>query len=263
VNDDALLDLALRAGRAAAGLLLERFDGPASGLASKSSRTDLVSDADRDAERLIVDVIRAERPGDAIVAEEGTFTGGAGRGTSGLRWLIDPLDGTINYLWGIPQWAVSIAVCDRDGGRLGVVLDPSRGEAFTAIRGGGARLDGRRLELGPAPPLDEALIGTGFSYVPDDRARQARRLLRVLPAVRDVRRYGSAAIDLAWVACGRLDGFFETALAPWDSAAGAILVTEAGGAVADLPPSDGAAAGIVAGPAGVVAALLPLLEDPD
>jgi myo-inositol-1(or 4)-monophosphatase len=259
VNEDALLDLALRAGRAAADLLMERFGGPASGLASKTSRTDLVSDADRDAERLIVDAIRAERPADAIVAEEG----GGVAGASGLRWLVDPLDGTINYLWGIPHWAVSLAVLDAEGGLVGVVLDPCRDEAFTAVRGRGARLGGQWLALSAAPALGEALIGTGFSYRPEERARQARRLASVLPAVRDVRRYGSAALDLAWVACGRLDGFFETALAPWDSAAGAIVVAEAGGAVAELAPSDGAAGGIVAGRPGVVEPLLALLRGGD
>ncbi|MDX6644856.1 MAG: monophosphatase [Miltoncostaeaceae bacterium] len=260
MSDDALLDLALRAARVAAELLLERFGGPASGLASKTSRTDLVSDADRDAERLIVGAIRAERPGDAIVAEEGG--GGVGAGGSDLRWLVDPLDGTINYLWGIPHWAVSLAVLDSQGGLVGVVLDPCRDEAFTAVRGRGARLGAQPLALAHAPPLGEALIGTGFSYRPEERARQARRLTRVLPAVRDVRRNGSAALDLAWVACGRLDGFFETALAPWDSAAGAIVVTEAGGAVAELPPSDGDPTGIVAGRPGLLEPLMALIADP-
>jgi len=259
VNPDALLDLALRAGRAAAGLLLERFGDPASGLASKTSRTDLVSDADRDAERLIVAAIRAERPADAIVAEEGG--GGAGTAASALRWLVDPLDGTINYLWGIPHWAISLAVMDGAGGLVGVVLDPCRDETFTAVRGRGARLGARPLTLAVAPPLGEALIGTGFSYRPEERARQARRLARVLPAVRDVRRSGSAALDLAWVACGRLDGFYETALAPWDSAAGAIVVREAGGAVADLEPTDGDPAGIVAGRPGLLEPLLALVLD--
>jgi myo-inositol-1(or 4)-monophosphatase len=260
VSEDALLELAVRTARAAGELLLERFHAPASGLVAKTSRTDLVSDADRDAERLIVAAIRAERPDDAIVAEEGG--GGAGAGRQSLRWLVDPLDGTINYLWGIPHWAVSLAVLDAGGGLVGVVHDPGRGETFTAVRGRGARLGDRSLALAPAPALGEALVGTGFSYRPEVRARQARRLARVLPAVRDVRRAGSAALDLAWVACGRLDGFFETALAPWDSAAGAILVVEAGGAVEELPPSDGEPTGIVAGRPGLVGPLRALIAGP-
>ena len=239
---DQLLDLARRAALAAGDLTLARFGTPASGLASKSSRTDLVSDADRDSEALILDMLRRERPGDAILAEEG----GGGDGATGLRWLVDPLDGTINYLWGLPQWSISIC-CEDPGGRLvGVVHDPCRGETFVASRGGGAALNGRSLVLDDDPPLDEALVGTGFSYRPDERERQAARLLRVLPHVRDVRRFGSAALDLAWVAAGRIDAFYETALSPWDWAAGALLVKEAGGVVVELPPGDGFSPGLVA-----------------
>lgn len=235
-----LLELAVRTAQAAGALLRERAGGPAHGLASKSSRTDLVSDADRDAEALIVGALRAARPGDAILAEEGA--GDAGR-PGGITWLVDPLDGTINFLWGIPQWSVSIAAHDADGGLVGVVHDPSRGETFTAVRGGGARLgtDVLRIAAGPAP--DEALVGTGFSYRSVERAAQAERLRTVLPAVRDVRRLGSAALDLAWVAAGRLDGYFETGLQPWDRAAGELIVREAGGAVRPLAGGGLVAAG--------------------
>ena len=131
-----LLELARAAARAAGELLLERFGDPASGVAAKSSRTDLVSDADRDAEALVLGMIPAERPGDAMLAEEG----GGGAGRTGISWLVDPLDGTINYLWGVPQWSVSIAARDERGGLVGVVHDPCRGETFTAVRGAGARL---------------------------------------------------------------------------------------------------------------------------
>lgn len=243
VDPDQMLALAHRAALDAGALLLRRFRGPASGVRSKSTRTDLVSDADRQAEALLVGTIRAARPEDAIVAEEG---GRADGGESGLRWLIDPLDGTINYLWGIPHWSVSLACMDADGPLVGVVHDPSRHETFTAVRGGGARLGGGALGLEGAPPLSEALVATGFSYDPRTRARQAERLARMLPEVRDVRRCGSAALDLAWVAAGRYDAFVETALAPWDWAAGALIVTEAGGAVREIETGDGATPGLVA-----------------
>jgi myo-inositol-1(or 4)-monophosphatase len=199
---DELLELAVGAARAAGRLLRERAGGRATGLATKTSRTDLVSDVDRDAEALLVARIATARPDDAIVAEEG----GGAPGASGIRWLVDPLDGTINYLWGIPQWSVSVAALDGEGPLVGVVHDPPRDETFAARRGGGARLDGAPLVLGPGAPLEEALVGTGFNYRSEERARQAARLPRILPAVRDVRRFGSAALDLAWVAAGRLDG---------------------------------------------------------
>ena len=234
-----MLSLAIACAHAAGALLRRRAGAPPSGLAAKTSRTDLVSDADRDAEALVVGMIRAERPDDAILAEEG---GGVG-GTSGVTWLVDPLDGTINFLWGIPQWSVSVAARDGEGAIVGVVHDPSRGETFTARRGRGARLGDTPLAMGPGPAIGESLIGTGFDYRVPERARQAERLTRVLPAVRDVRRFGSAAIDLAWVAAGRLDGYFETGLNPWDWAAGELLVREAGGMVGEMPENGVIAAG--------------------
>lgn len=237
-----LLALARRAALAGGELLLERFGGPASGLESKSSRTDLVSDADRDSEELILGMLRRERPGDTIVSEEG----GGDEGGSDIRWLVDPLDGTINYLWGLPQWSVTLGCSDAEGPLVGVVYDPLRGELFTAARGDGAHLNDQPLLIEGSPPLDEALVGTGFSYRAEERIHQARRLLRVLPHVRDVRRLGSAALDLAWVAAGRLDAYYETALQPWDWAGGALVVTEAGGSVVELPAGGGFSAGLLA-----------------
>ena len=257
-RDDDLLGLAVRAAHAAGALLVERFGGPATGLTAKSSRTDLVSDTDRDAEALILGMISSARPGDAILAEEGGTAAGAGDGP--VRWLVDPLDGTINYLWGIPQWSVSVAALDAEGPLAGVVHDPCRGETFSARRGAGARLDDRPLRLGPGADLDQALVGTGFNYRAQERARQAARLRTVLPAVRDVRRFGSAAIDLAWVAAGRLDGYFETGLNPWDWAAGRLLVTEAGGVVQELPPAGGSPGGVVAAPTGLIGPLRALVD---
>ena len=262
-NAAALLELASRAARAAGDLLAERGRAPATGVSAKSTRTDLVSDADRDAEALIVAVIRAERPGDAITAEEGAgaTTGEAGgAGGSGLRWLVDPLDGTINYLWGIPHWCVSVAAADAGGTVVGVVHDPARGETFTARRGAGAALGGRPLRLEGGPPLAEAMLATGFNYAPGERARQAARLAHVLPRVRDVRRFGAAALDLAWLAAGRVDGYVETGLAPWDWAAGALLVTEAGGTVQDLPARGGSPAGLLASRAPLAGPLRDLVD---
>ncbi|HTI33195.1 MAG TPA: inositol monophosphatase family protein, partial [Miltoncostaea sp.] len=193
-----LLAIAEGAARSAGALLLERFREPATGVDAKTSRTDLVSDADRAAEALIARAILDARPGDALVAEEGA----AADGGSGVRWLVDPLDGTINFLWGVPHWCVSVAAYDAGGGIAGVVHDPNRGETFTAVRGDGARLDGTPVAVRPPTPVSEALVATGFEYTAEARARQARLLTSVLPAVRDVRRFGAAALDLCWVAAG-------------------------------------------------------------
>ena len=249
---EELLELAVAAAVPAGALLLERFRGPATGLSAKTSRTDLVSDADRAAEELITRTLLDARPGDALVAEEGA----AADGGSGIRWLVDPLDGTINFLWGVPHWCVSVAAYDADGGLAGVVHDPNRGETFTAVRGGGARLDGAPVAVRPPTPLSEALVATGFEYTAAARARQAALLATVLPAVRDVRRFGAAALDLCWVAAGRFDGYYETGLKAWDRAAGELIVREAGGVVEDMA-LDGVLAGhpaVVAGLRGLVAA---------
>lgn len=243
--DDALLELATKAARRAGDLLIERFREPARGIESKSTPTDLVSDADRDAEAIIVETIRGERPDDGILGEEG----GREVSGSGLRWVIDPLDGTVNFLFRIPVWCVSIAVEGEDRTRVAVVYDPCRDELFSAMKGFGAWLNGRPTQVTGASDLADALIGTGFAYDAAAREIQARRLPRVLPRVRDIRRAGSAALDLASVACGRLDGFFEAPMNPWDKAAGVLLVEEAGGLVAELSaPLDDAHGVIAAGP---------------
>jgi myo-inositol-1(or 4)-monophosphatase len=247
VSADGLLELALGAARDAGALLLERFGGPASGIESKSSTTDMVSDADRAAERLLIERIGAARPRDGLVGEEG----GHVAGTSGLRWVVDPLDGTTNYLFGYPVWSVSIACEDPDGGVVAVVHDPGRGETFAAERGRGATLNGRPVNTRAPRGLDRALVGTGFAYAPADRAFQARVLTRVLPDVRDIRRGGSAALDLAWVACGRLDGFYEWGIKHWDRAAGMLLVAEAGGEVTVFDPGGGLEPCVVAATGGL------------
>ena len=225
------LELAERAARAAGRLLMERFGGPARGLGHKTSDTDLVSDADRAAERVIRELLEAERPQDGLIAEEGSRH----EAESGRRWVVDPLDGTVNFLYGIPHWAVSVAVVDGQGSAAGVVHDPVRDETFSATRGGGSRLNGRPIQVRGRSELERAMIATGFSYQEERRAAQAGVAARLLPRVRDIRRAGAAALDLAWLAAGRLDGYYERGLSPWDWAAGRLLVTEAGGAVEEMP----------------------------
>ena len=240
-----LLELATRAGREAGALLLERWSRPPEGVRSKTTPTDLVSDADRDSERLIKEIILGARPDDGIVAEE---TGEHPSG-SGLTWILDPLDGTVNFLFGIPEWCVSIAGEDDEGVLAAVVFNPNRDELFSAGRGLGARLNGSPIRTSDRSDLATALIGTGFAYVARARELQAQRLLRVLPRVRDIRRAGSAALDLCAVACGRLDGDFEAPMERWDKAAGSLLIEEAGGVVSELEaPLDLSAGVIAAGP---------------
>ena len=237
-----LLDVAVGAAREAGELLLERFRGPARGVETKSSSTDPVSEADRAAEELILERLTAARPDDGILAEEG----GGRASTSGITWVVDPLDGTVNYLFRLPVWCVSIAATDRDGTVVGVVHDPNRGETFTAVRGGGAHLNGEPISVSDRNTLDRALIGTGFSYQAEARREQAELLVKLLPVVRDIRRGGSAAIDLATLACGRLDGFYEAPMEEWDKAAGVLLIREAGGIVSDLPAPQGLSTGVIA-----------------
>jgi myo-inositol-1(or 4)-monophosphatase len=225
VNAD--LELAERAARAAGDVLMSYYGRPAVGVSAKSSDTDLVSDADREAERTIRELLEAERPEDGMVGEEGSRAQAA----SGRRWVVDPLDGTINFLYGFPAWAVSIALEDEDGLAVGVVHSPISGETFHAVRGEGAFLGERLLHVRDPRPLEQALVATGFSYEPERRAVQADVIRDLLPRARDIRRAGAAALDLAWLAAGRVDAFFERGLKRWDWAAGRLLVEEAGGAV--------------------------------
>ena len=248
--------MARQAAAAAGELLLERFGEPARGVERKSSRTDMVSDADRDAEATIEQILSAERPEDGLLAEEGSHS----QAGSGRRWVVDPLDGTTNFLYGIPAWAVSIALEDPDGGALGLVFDPVRGETFTAIRGQGAARNGEPIEVSGEARLDTALVATGFSYDAIERSTQAGVLAQVVPRVRDVRRVGAAALDLCWVACGRLDGYYERGLKHWDWAAASLIVAEAGG---DLRWLEGEPRGLVAGASGVVDGLYRIVGSGD
>ena len=214
----------------------------------------MVSDADRDAEAVIAELLRAERPDDGLVGEEGSRSPAAGA----RRWVVDPLDGTTNFLYGNPAWSVSVALEDEDGGLAGVVHDPARGETFRAARGGGCELNGRPVRVREHDRIETALLASGFGYEAELRARQADTLRHVLPRVRDVRRAGSAALDLAWVAAGRLDGYWERGLKPWDWAAGTLLVSEAGGAVESLP---GEPAGLAAASPELIRSLVALVTE--
>jgi myo-inositol-1(or 4)-monophosphatase len=230
-----LLALARAAALAAGTLLRERFDaGHERRIASKSTPTDPVSEADLAAQRAIRAVIVAQRPDDAFLAEEEDADEA---GSSGLRWIVDPLDGTVNFLYGIPQWSVSVAVRDEHGTLAGVVHDPMAAETFTAVRGEPPARNGVPLpsRAQHAPPLSESLVATGFAYAAQTRALQGEVVARLLPAVRDIRRFGSAALDLAGTAMGRFDAYFERGIKAWDVTAGALVCASAGLAVRMIP----------------------------
>ena len=212
---DLALELALEA-----GALLVAGRAGVEVAATKSTPTDIVTAMDRAAEKLIADRLAAARPEDGLLAEEGSSR----PSTSGLQWVIDPLDGTVNYLYGVPFWAVSVAVRDLadppDRSLVGVVHAPVLGMTWTAVSGQGASRDGVTMTGSTATELQQAMVGTGFGYAAERRARQAEVLLRVMPRVRDIRRLGSAAIDLCLAAEGITDAYFEQGLQPWDGAAG-------------------------------------------
>jgi myo-inositol-1(or 4)-monophosphatase len=237
-----LLDVARAAARAAAEVLLQHY-GNARGIRTKSTDTDLVSEADVQAEQAIRALIAERRPGDAILGEEGGESAATGR--SGIRWVVDPLDGTVNFLFDYPQWSVSVACEDEDGTVAGVVLDPLRDEEFTATRSGPATLDGAPLTASSKDDLAMALVATGFAYDAAVRAHQVQALQGVITRVRDIRRGGSAALDLAWTAAGRTDGYWERGINRWDFAAGALLCERAGLAVRELPAAEGLPFGLV------------------
>ena len=203
-------------------------------------------------------ILRASYPNESIVAEEGS--GSDARASGHVIWYVDPLDGTVNYLYGIPHFAVAIACEDARGLLAAVVYDPSRDELFTATRGGGAWLGSERLGVRGPDHLGNSLIATGFAYSAEARAEQARILTGVLPFVRDIRRFGSAQLDLAWVAAARYDGYWESVDKPWDWKAGALLVAEAGGRVTELTQERAGQPHIVASAPAIHDALVDVLR---
>jgi myo-inositol-1(or 4)-monophosphatase len=270
---DALLAVAVEAATGAGALLLERVrHGAERDVATKSTPTDLVSEADLASERAIRELLAERRPDDGFVGEEGDHIDG----TSGLSWIVDPLDGTVNFVFGIPQWSVSVAVRDSHGAVAGAVYDPNRDELFTATRftaatlagphgtselrgradtdGGGA--GGAARAGSPGGDLATAMVATGLAYDADVRDAQGRVLARLIPQVRDIRRFGSAALDLAWTAVGRYDAYFERTVKQWDIAAGVLICERAGLSVLELPVHERLPWGILVAREGLAEELL-------
>lgn len=229
------LAVGLEAARAGAAVVRSAFGSAVE--ARFKGVVDPVTETDHAAERAILGVLAGRRPADAVLAEEG----GGSRNLSGRHWIVDPLDGTVNFLHGIPQVGVSVALYEDGQPQVAVIIDAIRGDEFTATSTGPARLNETSLSVTPTEALTNAVIATGFPY---DRQEQGHRYAKIVGAVlehcRGVRRMGSAALDLAWVAAGRFDGYWEFGLAPWDIAAGMLLIRRAGGAVTDHLGEDSA-----------------------
>lgn len=221
------LHVAMEAARVGGAIVADHFG--ASPDPTYKGKFDPVTAVDIASEAAVLEVLAKHRPKDEVMAEESGGTRHDGR-----HWIVDPLDGTVNFVHGIPHVSVSIALYEGDEGRVGVVYDPLRDEIFTAAEGEGARLNGHVVSVSPTRTLERAVVTTGFPYDHDQRADELAIVVReVLRQVNGIRRLGSAALDLAWVAAGRFDGYWELGIAPWDGAAGEILVREAGGVVTD------------------------------
>ena len=221
---DELLSVAVEVARGAADMARDLREQGVTGVSTKSTATDVVTAADKATERYVIDMLHERRPGDAVLGEES----GESTGVGTVRWILDPIDGTVNYLYGLPQYAVSLAA-EVDGTIVaGVVRNAATGEEWTATRGGGAYRAGRRLGGSATTELSQTLLATGFGYAATRRAHQAQVLARVLPLVRDIRRFGAAALDLCFAAEGRVDAYFEKGLNLWDHAAGGLIAAEAG-----------------------------------
>ncbi|THJ75488.1 inositol monophosphatase family protein [Candidatus Frankia alpina] len=219
-----LLDVALTIAREAGELLARGREGTVAAETTKSSPTDVVTALDRASEALVAKRLGELRPGDGLLGEEGSDSAGS----TGVRWIVDPLDGTVNFLYRLPNWAVSIAA-EVDGEVVaGVVHAPTLGATYTAVRGGGAFRDGTALTGSTVTTLAGALVATGFGYLESRRAAQAAVLTRVVPRVRDIRRMGAASLDLCAAAGGLVDAYYERGLKPWDHAAGGLVAAEAG-----------------------------------
>lgn len=237
---DELLSIARRVAVQAGELAAQRRREGVEVAASKSSPVDIVTEADRETERLIRSLLADARPDDGFFGEESDASSSA----SGLHWIVDPIDGTVNFLYGIPHYAVSIAVVEGEPDPLSwralaaCVVNPASGEVFTAMAGGGAFLGEQPIQVAQPVELAQALVATGFAYDSAMRGRQGAVVAQLLPEVRDIRRLGTASLDLCFVASGRFNAYFERTLSPWDHAAGALIAREAGARVSGL---DGAA----------------------
>jgi myo-inositol-1(or 4)-monophosphatase len=251
-----LLEIALEAARRAGALLRDGRPADLGVAATKSSPIDVVTEMDIAAEKLITSYIGRLRPDDGFLGEEGASSDG----TSGVRWVIDPLDGTVNYLYGLPSWSVSIAAEFHGTALVGVVEAPMRGETYQAVLGGGALVNGVPAHCRTAVEFSQALVSTGFGYLSERRAAQAEVVRTLVPKFRDIRRAGSAAIDLADVGCGRLDAYYERGLNPWDLAAGALFAREAGALTGGRPGAPASGELVVAAPPGLFEPLQELLD---
>lgn len=223
---DICTELAVTGGKRA-------FEGRRAGLkdvSTKSTSTDMVTEFDRATEQYIVNQIRTRRPDDSIIGEEG----GSHSGNSGITWCIDPIDGTTNFLYALPSWSVSIGVSDHKGPLVGVVYIPALDEIFSATRGGGAFLNGEKIHCNEVTDVSKALVCTGFSYSPEQRSIQSKRVSTFIHKVRDIRRLGAASVDICFVACGRVDAYFEENLHSWDIAAAELIAIEAGARSGDF-----------------------------
>lgn len=263
----ALLEIAEDVAAEAAALAVSYRAKGIRDIDTKSTATDLVTAADRAVERLIAERLREHRPYDDILGEEyGAAGRDRGRGEaprSPVRWVVDPIDGTVNYVYGLPQYAVSLAAQIDGVTMVGVVRNAATGEQWSAVRGRGSWRDGSRLTGSPETDLGHSLIATGFGYAADRREHQAQVLARVLPVVRDIRRYGAAALDLCFAAEGLVDAFFEKGLNLWDHAAGGLIATEAGLLVTGLRGAPPGPDMVVAAPPALHAALHHLLVELD
>jgi len=241
---DELLALALRVGREAAELVRTRREVGVEVAATKSSITDVVTEADRASENLIRERILAARPADGILGEEGSDI----TGSSGVRWVVDPIDGTVNYLYGLAQYAVSIGV-EVDGRvEVGVVVNAANGVEYAVVRGRGATCAGRPIAVRPPVALERAVVSTGYNYELAVRRRQAEAVAALVVRIADIRRAGSCALDLCALAAGQSDGYVEEGCNPWDYAAGRLIAEEAGAVVEVLTGASGRAL-VVAAPA--------------
>ena len=254
---DGLLALAESLARQAGAVALEGRRTTEITADTKSTPTDMVTRFDRECERIIVDGICAVRPDDAIIGEEGADR----PGTSGIEWHIDPIDGTSNFFFDLPTWAVSIGARDAAGPLLGVVFVPVLDEMFAAERGAGATLNGRQIVPRGVTDVDDALLATGFSYDPQRRSAHGEVLARIIGKVRDIRRLGAASVDMCFVACGRLDAYAEGGLHTWDVMAAQVIATEAGCTVTDFAGRSPVETEAVVAPPAIHGGILRLFAD--
>jgi myo-inositol-1(or 4)-monophosphatase len=263
VSVHELLDIAKHVAQVSGEMVLERRQGHVSVADTKSTLNDVVTQVDRDSEALIRDMLHSARPQDGFLGEEG----GSGESTSGITWVVDPIDGTVNFLYGIPHYAVSIAAVegpaepDQWNVLAGVVFNPVSGELFSAAQGLGSWLGEKPIQVAPAVPVENALLLTGFAYAERYRRAQGELMKEILPRVRDIRRLGTASLDLAYVAAGRANVYFERTLSPWDHAAGELIVREAGGIVTGFGNTAPGREAIFAGKEQMVAELKSLVSE--